>query len=60
MSEENKNEWTELDFYVTAYDHIKGEWRDVNVMEMSEEDFRKWVFWVFRLMGVQINIKKRT
>lgn len=45
MSEEIGNGWTEEDYWVPIYDHTKNEWKLVNVLDMPEDIFRKFVCW---------------
>jgi len=64
LSDKPRNEWAEQDYWVSVYDHVKGEWREVNILEMSEDDFRKWICWILSKMGVQmkasVEVKEKT
>lgn len=41
--DEPVNDWAETEHLVEAFDHVVGKWRQVNILELSDEDFRRWV-----------------
>lgn len=40
---ETVNPWAEQRHSIRVYNHVSKEWEDVDVTELSEEDWRLWV-----------------
>lgn len=45
------NVWAELDFKLLAYDHVNEKFGNVSVLELSDEDFRRFVCWKLGMLG---------
>jgi len=43
MGEEPVNEWSERNHYVRIYNYVQEEWEEVNVVDLREADWRRWV-----------------
>lgn len=56
MMDENLNPW-DVDHKIRAYDYVRKEWRDFSLMELSEEDWRKWVCWKLEQLQKETNKK---
>lgn len=52
----NPNPW-DRDYYIRAYDHIKGEFRKFKVEELPEDVFRKWLCHRLGLAGTKEDFK---
>lgn len=47
----SKNKFMNLEFYVRMFKD--GEWKSVNILEMTNEEFRQFLFWKLGFVGMK-------